>query len=79
MWTVPGEYKLPAPGSMPIFTPVLPDPHHYVVERITRAMDRYMTAFHLFDANTLFDRVMPGVLHVHRLTGHDRDGQVSWD
>jgi hypothetical protein len=28
------------------------DPHAYVVDRIGRAMDRYMVAFHLYDALT---------------------------
>jgi len=35
--------------------PVLPDPHQVVVERIARAMERYVVAFHLFDANTLLE------------------------
>ena len=30
---------------------VMPDPHGYVVDRIARAMDKYVVAFHLFDAN----------------------------
>ncbi|MGQ9684532.1 MAG: class II D-tagatose-bisphosphate aldolase non-catalytic subunit [Anaerolineae bacterium] len=32
---------------------VLPDPHAFVVERIARAMERYVTRFRLFDAATL--------------------------
>jgi tagatose-1,6-bisphosphate aldolase non-catalytic subunit AgaZ/GatZ len=32
---------------------VLPDPDGYVVARIARVMDKYVQAFHLFDANTL--------------------------
>jgi hypothetical protein len=32
---------------------VLPDPHDYVVERIARAVDKYITAFHLFDSLSL--------------------------
>jgi hypothetical protein len=51
-WTVPAvqaaRVRLYANLS-----PVMEDPHQYVVERIGRAMDRYMNAFHLFDANTL--------------------------
>jgi D-tagatose-1,6-bisphosphate aldolase subunit GatZ/KbaZ len=31
------------------------DPHAYVVNRIGRAMDRYMVAFHLYDALAFFD------------------------
>jgi D-tagatose-1,6-bisphosphate aldolase subunit GatZ/KbaZ len=34
--------------------PVLPDANQYVVDRIARSMDRYINAFHLFDANTIF-------------------------
>jgi hypothetical protein len=32
----------------------MPHPHDYVVERIAAAIDRYITAFNLFDALTLF-------------------------
>jgi len=32
---------------------VMPDPHAYVVERIARAIDKYIHAFHLFDSLTL--------------------------
>jgi len=32
---------------------VMPDPHAYVVERIARAIDKYINAFHLFDSLTL--------------------------
>jgi tagatose-1,6-bisphosphate aldolase non-catalytic subunit AgaZ/GatZ len=34
-------------------SPILPDPNDYVVERIARALDRYINAFQLFDANRL--------------------------
>lgn len=34
---------------------VMPDPHQYVVERIAGAVDRYITAFNLFDSRTLFE------------------------
>ncbi len=34
---------------------VMPDPHAYVVDRIARAIDKYVTAFGLFDAVTLLD------------------------
>ena len=34
---------------------VVPDPHAYVVDRIARAIDKYVTAFGLFDAVTLLD------------------------
>jgi len=34
---------------------VLPDPHAFVVERIARAMEHYVTRFRLFDAATLLD------------------------
>ena len=34
---------------------VMPDPHAYVVDRITRAMDKYVNAFGLFDAVALFE------------------------
>ena len=33
----------------------MPDPHHFVVARIARSMERYVTHFHLFDAQTLLD------------------------
>lgn len=33
---------------------VMPDPNQYVVERIAEAVDRYLTAFNLFDSLTLF-------------------------
>ena len=33
--------------------PILPDPHQYVVQRIAHAIDAYVNAFGLFDANTL--------------------------
>lgn len=35
--------------------PIMPDPHGYVVARIAAAIDRYINAFNLFDALTLFD------------------------
>ena len=35
--------------------PILSDPNQYVVERIAAAIDRYITAFNLFDSLTLFD------------------------
>jgi hypothetical protein len=31
-------------------SPILPDPHAYVVDRIVRVMDHYVNAFGLFDA-----------------------------
>ncbi len=34
-------------------SPVLADPNAFVVERIARTMERYVTHFHLFDAQTL--------------------------
>ena len=33
--------------------PILPDPHQYVVQRIARAIDAYVNAFGLFNANAL--------------------------
>jgi hypothetical protein len=30
----------------------MPDPHAYVVDRVARAIDKYVTAFGLFDAVT---------------------------
>jgi tagatose-1,6-bisphosphate aldolase non-catalytic subunit AgaZ/GatZ len=36
--------------------PVMGDPNVYVVDRIARAMDRYVNAFHLFDSLTLFSQ-----------------------
>ena len=33
---------------------VIPDPHQVVVERVAEVIDRYIVAFHLFDALTLF-------------------------
>lgn len=33
--------------------PILPDPHQYVVQRIALAIDAYINAFGLYDANTL--------------------------
>ncbi len=36
-------------------SPVLADPHGFVVERIACSMERYITHFHLFDAATLLD------------------------
>jgi hypothetical protein len=33
--------------------PILPDPHQTVVQRIALAIDAYVNAFGLFDANTL--------------------------
>ncbi len=35
---------------------VMPDPHGYIIDRIAFSMDRYVRAFNLFDAQTLFDR-----------------------
>ncbi|MCC6454947.1 MAG: class II D-tagatose-bisphosphate aldolase, non-catalytic subunit [Caldilineaceae bacterium] len=35
--------------------PILPDPHQTVVQRIALAIDAYVNAFGLFDANTLLD------------------------
>jgi hypothetical protein len=32
---------------------ILPDPHQYVVQRIARAIDAYVNAFALFNANRL--------------------------
>lgn len=37
-------------------SPVLPDPHGYVVDRIGRAIDRYACQFHLFGSLELLDR-----------------------
>ena len=34
---------------------VMPDPHAYVVKRIVRAIDRYITAFNLFDALSVLE------------------------
>jgi D-tagatose-1,6-bisphosphate aldolase subunit GatZ/KbaZ len=34
---------------------VMPDPHGYVVDRITRAIDRYITAFNLSDSLKIFN------------------------
>ncbi len=34
-------------------SPVMSDPHQFVVDRIARSMDRYITTFHLFDSLTL--------------------------
>lgn len=34
---------------------VTPDPHQYVVDRIARAIDKYIVAFNLFDALTLLE------------------------
>jgi lauroyl/myristoyl acyltransferase len=34
---------------------VMPDPHQAVVERIAQSMDKYIRAFHLFDANRLLE------------------------
>lgn len=36
---------------------VFPDPHRFVVDRVAEVIDRYVVAFHLFDALTLFERV----------------------
>ena len=36
-------------------SPILPDPHRYVVDRIARSIDHYVNRFHLFNANRLFD------------------------
>jgi tagatose-1,6-bisphosphate aldolase non-catalytic subunit AgaZ/GatZ len=36
---------------------VLPDPHAYVLDRIGRAIDRYIVAFNLFDSLTLFQSI----------------------
>jgi len=35
---------------------VIPDPRQVVVDRIAQAIDRYIVAFHLFDASRLFER-----------------------
>jgi len=34
---------------------VMPDPHAYIVDRIARAIDKYVNAFNLFDSMTVFD------------------------
>jgi hypothetical protein len=34
--------------------PVMGSPNGYVVDRIAHVMDKYVNAFHLFDAMTLF-------------------------
>lgn len=34
-------------------SPVMSDPHQFVVDRIARSMDHYITTFHLFDSLTL--------------------------
>lgn len=36
--------------------PVVSDPHQFVVNRIAQALDRYITAFHLFDAWALIEK-----------------------
>ncbi len=38
---------------------VMRDPHAYVVDRIARAIDKYITAFGLFDSMTLFEQDTP--------------------
>lgn len=38
---------------------VLPDPHQVVVQRVSAAMEKYVIAFHLFDANTLLQSSTP--------------------
>ena len=54
VWTVPAVQS--ARGRLYTnLTPILPDPHQYVVERIVQAMDHYINAFHLFNANTLLE------------------------
>jgi D-tagatose-1,6-bisphosphate aldolase subunit GatZ/KbaZ len=35
--------------------PVLDDPHRFVVDRVARSMEHYVTNFHLFDSCTLLD------------------------
>jgi len=53
VWTAPGVQTARARLCANL-TPIMGDPHAYVVDRIAQAMDRYVNAFHLFDANTLF-------------------------
>jgi hypothetical protein len=52
VWTAPGVQTARA-RLYANLTPTMGDPHAYVVDRIAQAMDRYVNAFHLFDANTL--------------------------
>lgn len=35
--------------------PILPDPHHYVVQRIAASIDAYVNSFGLFNANVLLE------------------------
>jgi tagatose-1,6-bisphosphate aldolase non-catalytic subunit AgaZ/GatZ len=51
VWTYP-EVQRARQALYANLSSVQPDPHAYVVDRIGRAMDRYMVAFHLYDALT---------------------------
>ena len=55
IWTRP-EVQAARQRLYQNLSPVLPDPHAYVVDRIARAIDRYINAFNLFDSLTLFER-----------------------
>lgn len=49
VWTAPGVVQA-RERLYANLARVLPDPHAYVVDRITAAIDRYVNAFNLFDA-----------------------------
>lgn len=53
VWTAPGVLKAREQlyGNLSL---VMPDPHQFVVERIAHSIDRYITAFNLFDALSVF-------------------------
>jgi tagatose-1,6-bisphosphate aldolase non-catalytic subunit AgaZ/GatZ len=54
VWTAPGvvEARRRLYANLQA---VMPDPHQFVVERIARSMERYITHFHLFDVQMLLE------------------------
>ncbi|MBN1286569.1 MAG: class II D-tagatose-bisphosphate aldolase, non-catalytic subunit [Anaerolineae bacterium] len=52
VWTAPAVVEARA-RLYDNLRPAMPDPHGYVVERVAAAIDRYLTAFNLFDSLTL--------------------------
>jgi len=55
VWTAPGVVEARRRLYANLAT-VMMDPHSYVVERIARAIEKYVDAFGLFDSVTLFER-----------------------
>ncbi len=49
VWTAPAVTRA-REAMYASLAPILPDPHGYVVDRIAASMDRYFTAFNLFDS-----------------------------